>query len=376
MFGSLYGDLPDAKDSGAAAKSQSTSGSGSGWSVPQLRVPAKRTAPAMPPSVLRAGRGRGASSGRGDGSGGRSGGANPAAELAAASFLSVDGKPLRDEYDPARPNDYAAIRRQREEARKEAEREAERQEAMRRAEAAAAALAAARPNEARDAPSDAARDSNGAAPAQEFPGGPAVPVAAASGEEAYLRRARLGKGGAAAQQDDQGGAGGDARGMGLAAKMMEKMGWRGGGLGREQQGMAAPLVAQKRDGRHGIITHADADQKPKGTVIQGKPSKVVLLRNMVGPGQVDDTLEEEVGLECTGKYGAVTGVVIFEVTEPGFPEDQAVRIFVAFERQEAAIKAAVDLGGRFFGGRQVRATFYSEERFNANDFAPDPLQES
>lgn len=53
---------------------------------------------------------------------------------------------------------------------------------------------------------------------------------------------------------------------------------------------------------------------------------------------MDDTLEEEVGLECTGKYGAVTGVVIFEVTEPGFPEDQAVRIFVAFERQEAAIK--------------------------------------
>lgn len=83
------------------------------------------------------------------------------------------------------------------------------------------------------------------------------------------------------------------------------------------QGMAAPLIAEKRDGRHGIITHADADQKPKvragyvgpasdhagcqrtvmhflptgqmlvvgcwlqGTVIQGKPSKVVLLRNMV-----------------------------------------------------------------------------------------------
>lgn len=43
---------------------------------------------------------------------------------------------------------------------------------------------------------------------------------------------RLG-GGGAAQQDEGGGA--DARGMGLAAKMMEKMGWRGGGLGREQQ---------------------------------------------------------------------------------------------------------------------------------------------
>lgn len=44
---------------------------------------------------------------------------------------------------------------------------------------------------------------------------------------------RLGKGGGAAQQDDRGGD--DPRGMGLAAKMMEKMGWRGGGLGRDQQ---------------------------------------------------------------------------------------------------------------------------------------------
>jgi hypothetical protein len=32
---------------------------------------------------------------------------------------------------------------------------------------------------------------------------------------------------------------------------------------RQPQGMAAPLVAQKRDGRHGIITHANTDQKPK-----------------------------------------------------------------------------------------------------------------
>lgn len=53
---------------------------------------------------------------------------------------------------------------------------------------------------------------------------------------------------------------------------------------------------------------------------------------------MDDTLEEEVGMECTNKYGAVNGVVIFEVTEPGFPPELAVRIFVSFERQEAAIK--------------------------------------
>jgi hypothetical protein len=101
------------------------------------------------------------------------------------SFLSVNGIPLRDEYDPARPNDYATIRRQREEARKEAEREAERQEAMRRAEAAAVALEAARPDEARDLPPGAAMDV-----ASGDDDTAALPMAVSSGEDAYLRRGR------------------------------------------------------------------------------------------------------------------------------------------------------------------------------------------
>lgn len=145
-----------------------------------------------------AGRGRGGQAARLD-AGGRGGGGNSAGgavvagrEPAAASFLSQNGAPLTDEYDPARPNDYAAIRRKREAARKEVEREAERQEAMRRAEQA---LQAARPDEARDS-NDAQvsgmgdmRDvSDGAGPGSGL--GAAAPLAAASGEEAYQRRAR------------------------------------------------------------------------------------------------------------------------------------------------------------------------------------------
>lgn len=41
-------------------------------------------------------------------------------------------------------------------------------------------------------------------------------------------------------------AGAAPKGMGLAQKLLEKMGWREGqGLGRHRQGMATPLVAQK-----------------------------------------------------------------------------------------------------------------------------------
>jgi hypothetical protein len=63
-------------------------------------------------------------------------------------------------------------------------------------------------------------------------------------------------------------------------------------------------------------------------------------------------LRHQVGGECT-KYGTVADVCIFEVITPGYPPEEAVRIFIKFERVEAATRALVDLQGRFFGGRQV-----------------------
>ncbi len=49
--------------------------------------------------------------------------------------------------------------------------------------------------------------------------------------------------------------------MGLAARMMEKMGWKEGqGLGRARQGMVTPLVAQKTDARSGVIVNAAEDR--------------------------------------------------------------------------------------------------------------------
>lgn len=65
---------------------------------------------------------------------------------------------------------------------------------------------------------------------------------------------------------------------------------------------------------------------------------------MVGPGEVDDELEPEVREECNGKYGAVVQVVIFEI--PKAVPEEAVRIFVEFQRVESAIKGeSVKSGG-------------------------------
>jgi len=50
----------------------------------------------------------------------------------------------------------------------------------------------------------------------------------------------------------------------------------------------------------------------------------------------------EVRTGCAGAH--------FRGHRPGVPPHEAVRIFIRFERVESAVKAAVDLDGRFFGG--------------------------
>jgi len=174
----------------------------------------------------------------------------------------------------------------------------------------------------------------------------------------------------------------------VAAKIMAKYGFKEGqGLGKKEQGMSVALQVEKTSKRGGRIVgereqlmpppspltaspplmqlppqSQQSQEEPSITEIMKCPSKVVLLRNMVGPGEVDDDLEPEVKDECNTKYGDVARVLIHEVIEAS-PEE-AVRIFVEFKRIESAIKAVVDLNGRFFGGRQVKAGFYSSEKLD------------
>ncbi|KAF9619955.1 hypothetical protein IFM89_010571 [Coptis chinensis] len=119
--------------------------------------------------------------------------------------------------------------------------------------------------------------------------------------------------------------------------------------------------------RAGVIVNASetkAKKKPKSVNINGIPTRVLLLRNMV-----DDKLEDEVASECA-KYGTVTRVLIFEIIETNFPVDKVVWIFVQFERSEETTKALIDLDGCFFGGRTVHANFFDKERFGKNELAP------
>ncbi|EDW52852.1 GM11755 [Drosophila sechellia] len=135
----------------------------------------------------------------------------------------------------------------------------------------------------------------------------------------------------------------------VAAKIMAKYGFKDGqGLGKSEQGMAMALQVEKTSKRGGRIIHEKdvflpplalsppaicsqigtspshkampppqmvgtaSESGDSITEIMKSPSKVVLLRNMVGPGDVDEELEPEVKDECNTKYGEVNSVIIHE----------------------------------------------------------------
>uniref|UniRef100_H0V616 Splicing factor 45 n=2 Tax=Cavia porcellus TaxID=10141 RepID=H0V616_CAVPO len=289
--------------------------------------------------------------------------------------------PLADEYDPMFPNDYEkVVKRQREERQRQ--RELERQKEIeerekRRKDRHEASGFSRRPDPDSDEDEDYERERRKRIP-RDFPyeedsrprsqsSKAAIPPPVYEEQD----RPRSPTGPSNSFLANMGGT--------VAHKIMQKYGFREGqGLGKHEQGLSTALSVEKTSKRGGKIIVGDATEKGESqdaskksdsnplTEILKCPTKVVLLRNMVGAGEVDEDLEIETKEECE-KYGKVGKCVIFEI--PGAPDDEAVRIFLEFERVESAIKAVVDLNGRYFGGRVVKACFYNLDKFRVLDLA-------
>lgn len=93
------------------------------------------------------------------------------------------------------------------------------------------------------------------------------------------------------------------------------------------------------------------------------PTLVVLLRNIVAIGNVDDQLADEVRYECEEKYGRVDAVLVHEIFRAN-----EVRTFVKFQSQRSADDCVRGMHNRYFGGRQIQASFYQEDLFERRKF--------
>ena len=312
-------------------------------------------------------------------------------------FLEADSAVVVDEYDPLKPNEYELIKEEHREIR-----DRERREARERERNARDSDRDYRDNyrdreHDRDRERDRRRadrdryrasdsdDESSSRRSSKKTGGAAIApptslleesrTPAPSDEDGYLessleRKSLLGLGGGGKDKPNVG------FNSPIASQIMAKYGWKDGqGLGKQEQGINTCLQVEKTSKRGGKIINKDKESKTQASESDSlvsamkNPSKVVLLRNMVGPGEVDDDLQPETAEECA-KYGEVNKVIIYEIPE-GVAEEEAVRIFVEFQRVESSIKAVVDLNGRYFGGRSVKASFYNLDRFGCLDLAAD-----
>uniref|UniRef100_A0A8C7NL60 RRM domain-containing protein n=1 Tax=Oncorhynchus mykiss TaxID=8022 RepID=A0A8C7NL60_ONCMY len=123
------------------------------------------------------------------------------------------------------------------------------------------------------------------------------------------------------------------------------------------------------DQEHMSISGSSARHMVMQKLLRKSESTVMVLRNMVGPEDIDDDLEGEVTEEC-GKFGAVNRVIIYQEKQ-GEEEDAEiiVKIFVEFSMVSEMNKAIQALNDRWFGGRKVIAEVYDQERFNSSDLS-------
>ncbi|XP_040910631.1 poly(U)-binding-splicing factor PUF60a isoform X2 [Toxotes jaculatrix] len=133
----------------------------------------------------------------------------------------------------------------------------------------------------------------------------------------------------------------------------------------QQDGAMEPLSEQE----HMSISGSSARHMVMRKLLRKQESTVMVLRNMVGPDDIDDDLEGEVTEEC-GKFGQVKRVIIYQ--ERQGEEDDAdviVKIFVEFSEAAEMNRAIQALNHRWFGGRKVVAEVYDQERFESSDLS-------
>lgn len=139
------------------------------------------------------------------------------------------------------------------------------------------------------------------------------------------------------------------------------------------------LKKKLEEGQECVTLHQQENMSIKGTnarnLVMQKLMKnrseavVLLLRNMVGPEDVDEDLQGEIESECKN-YGKVENVIIYQEREDDSDAAKInVKIFVEFEKFEQVKAAKEALNGRFFSGRKISAAVYDQELYDQQDLS-------
>ncbi|KAJ4762514.1 Splicing factor U2AF subunit [Rhynchospora pubera] len=138
---------------------------------------------------------------------------------------------------------------------------------------------------------------------------------------------------------------------------------------RANQGQLQPRPEQES-----ILLQAQQQVALQKLVFQGGvvPTKVVCLTQVVTPDELRDDEEYEDILEDMRtegeKYGKLVKVVIPRPSSDGQEGPGVGKVFLEYEDTDGSSKARTGLHGRKFGGNQVVAVFYPENKFFQGEY--------
>jgi splicing factor U2AF subunit len=138
---------------------------------------------------------------------------------------------------------------------------------------------------------------------------------------------------------------------------------------RANQGTIQPKPEQES-----VLLHAQQQIALQRLMFQPAAvgTKVLCLTQAVNEDELKDDedyedIVEDMRTEC-GKYGNLVNVVIPRPNPNGEPVPGLGKVFLEYTDVESAAKARMGLNGRKFGGNQVVAVFYPENKFSQHEY--------
>ncbi|GMP28275.1 hypothetical protein CsSME_00003894 [Camellia sinensis var. sinensis] len=138
---------------------------------------------------------------------------------------------------------------------------------------------------------------------------------------------------------------------------------------RANQGTTQPKPEQES-----VLLHAQQQIALQRLMLQpvALATKVLCLTQVVTADELKDDEDyedilEDMRIEC-GKFGTLVNIIIPRPNPNGEPTPGVGKVFLEYADVESATRARQGLNGRKFGGNQVVAVFYPENKFSEGEY--------